>query len=250
MNLSKLFFTTAFLFALFTCQAQRLSLGGKIAFNNTAVYNKNIFDQVEYVKSHANSFGAQINLMFTNKWGITTDIILANQNQKYTLIDGTNTFNGESKFTYLDIPFLLKRKNKIGLHFEVGPMISRLLSVKETVLNSTGSLNYTDKDFKNDFNSIGLSAVGGLGWDIKLSKRLMINIEGRLGYMFSDVTNDYSNLSKEELLIKLLKEEISLNTYASNINENGAVSYAKSTRIFNGFNVGLHWIIVPMKIIK
>ncbi len=250
MRLQNLVFTIAFLLLFFSSNAQRLSIGGKLAFNNTAVYNKNIFDQVDYVKSHANSFGAQINLMFTNKWGITTDIILANQNQKYTLINDTNTFNGESKFTYLDIPFLLKRKNKIGLHFEVGPMISRLLSAKETVLNSNGSFNYTDKDFKNDFNNFGLSAVGGFGWDIKLSKTLMINIEGRLGYMFTDLTTDYSNLSKEELLIKFLKEEISLNTYSSNINENGAVSYAKSTRIFNGVNVGLHWVIVPMNIIK
>ena len=129
-------------------------------------------------------------------------------------------------------------------------MLSFLMSAKETVFNSDGSLNYTDKDFKDDFNNFGVSLVGGLGWDIKLSKRLMINIEGRVGYMFTDVTTDYSNLSKEELLIKLLKEEISLNTYSSNINENGDVSYAKSTRIFTGVNVGLNWILVPMNIIK
>ena len=235
----------AFLFAIFTCQAQRLSLGGKLAFNNTAVYNKNIFDQVDYVKSNGYSYGAQLNLMFTKKWGITTDILLANQNQKYTLVDATNTFNGESKFTYLDVPVLLKRKNRIGIYTEFGPMISFLMSANETVFNSDGSLNYTEKDFKSDFNNFGVSGVGGLGWDIKLSKQLMINIEGRVGYMFTDVTTDYSNLSKEELLIKLLTEEISLNTYSSNINENGDVSYAKSTRIFTGVNVGLHWVIVP-----
>ena len=73
----------------------------------------------------------------------------------------------------------------------------------------------------------------------------MISIEGRAGYMFTDVTTDYSNLSKEDLLIKLLTEQISLNTYSSNINENGDVSYAKSSRIFTGVNVGLHWVIVP-----
>jgi hypothetical protein len=245
MNSTKLFFTVAFLFALFTCQAQRLSIGAKLAYNNTALYNKNIFDQVDYVKTHANSFGAQLNLMFTKKWGITADLLLANQNQKYTLVDATNTFNGEAKFTYLDIPFLLKRKNRIGLHFEVGPMISQLLSAKETVLNSDGSLNYSDKDFKKDFNDFGISAVGGLGWDIKISRKIMISIEGRAGYMFTDVTTDYSNLSKEDLLIKLLTEQISLNTYSSNINENGDVSYAKSSRIFTGVNVGLHWVIVP-----
>ena len=109
---------------------------------------------------------------------------------------------------------------------------------------------YTEKDFKNDFNNFGLSAVGGLGWDIKLSKRLMINIEGRFGYMFSDVTTNYSNLSKEELFLKFLKEEISLNTFYSNIDGNGNLNYAKSTRIFTGVNVGLNWILVPMNIIK
>ncbi len=245
MNSTKLLFTAAFLFALFTCQAQRVSLGGKLAFNNTAVYNKNIYDQVDYVKSNGYSYGAQLNLMFTKKWGITTDILLANQNQKYTLVDATNTFNGETKFTYLDIPVLLKRKNRIGIYTEVGPMISILTSANETVFNSDGSLNYNDKNFKNDFNNFGLSAVGGLGWDIKLSKRLMINIEGRLGYMFSDVTTDYSNLSKEELFLKFLKEEISLNTFYSNIDGNGNLNYAKSTRIFTGVNVGLNWVIVP-----
>lgn len=245
MNSTKLLFTATFLFALFTCQAQRVSLGGKLAFNNTAVYNKNIYDQVDYVKSNGYSYGAQLNLMFTKKWGITTDILLANQNQKYTLVDATNTFNGETKFTYLDIPVLLKRKNRIGIYTEVGPMISILTSANETVFNSDGSLNYNDKNFKNDFNNFGLSAVGGLGWDIKLSKRLMINIEGRLGYMFSDVTTDYSNLSKEELFLKFLKEEISLNTFYSNIDGNGNLNYAKSTRIFTGVNVGLNWVIVP-----
>jgi hypothetical protein len=78
----------------------------------------------------------------------------------------------------------------------------------------------------------------------------MINIEGRVGYMFTDVTSDYSDLSKEELLLKLLTEQISLNTYSSNINENGDVSYAKSTRIFTGVNVGINWILIPMNIIK
>jgi hypothetical protein len=242
------------LFALLICvlnsQAQRISLGGKLAFNNTAVYNKNIYDQIDYVKSNGYSYGAQLNLMFTKKWGITTDILLANQNQKYTLVDATNTFNGESKFTYLDIPVLLKRKNRIGIYTEVGPMVSILTAANETVFNSDGSLNYTDKDFKNDFNNFGLSAVGGLGWDIKLSKRLMINIEGRFGYMFSDVTTNYSNLSKEELFLKFLKEEISLNTFYSNIDGNGNLNYAKSTRIFTGVNVGLNWILVPMNIIK
>jgi hypothetical protein len=68
--------------------------------------------------------------------------------------------------------------------------------------------------------------------------------------MFTDVTTDYSNLSKEELLIKFLKEEISLNTYYSNIDENGNINYAKSNRIFTGVNVGLNWILVPMNIIK
>jgi hypothetical protein len=250
MRLLNLIFTIAFSLLFFSSNAQRLSLGGKLAFNNTAVYNKNIFDQVDYVRTGANSYGAQLNVMFTRKWGVTSDILLANQNQKYTLVDATNTFNGESKFTYLDVPVLLKRKNRIGLYTEFGPMLSFLMSAKETVFNSDGSLNYTDKDFKDDFNNFGVSLVGGLGWDIKLSKRLMINIEGRVGYMLTDVTTDYSNLSKEELLIKLLKEEISLNTYSSNINENGDVSYAKSTRIFTGVNVGLNWILVPMNIIK
>lgn len=245
MKTTKLFFTAAFLFALFNCQAQRLSLGGKLAFNNTAVYNKNIFDQVDYVKSHANSFGVQLNLMFTKKYGITTDILLANQNQKYTWVDVSNTFNGESKFTYLDVPVLIKRKNKIGLYFEAGPMVSFLMSANESVFNSDGSFNYSEKDFKNDFNQFGVSAVSGLGWDIKLSKRLMINLEGRIGYMFTDVTTDYSGITKEELLLKFLKEEISLNTYYSNIDENGELNYAKSTRIFTGVNVGLHWVIVP-----
>jgi hypothetical protein len=245
MNSTKLLFTAAFLFAIFTCQAQRLSLGGKLAFNNTAVYNKNIFDQVDYVKSNGYSYGAQLNLMFTKKWGITTDILLASQNQKYTLVDVTNTFNGESKFTYLDLPVLLKRKNRIGLYAEFGPMLSFLMSANETVFNSDGSLNYTEKDFKSDFNNFGVSGVGGLGWDFKLSQKLMISIEGRVGYMFTDITTDYSNLTKEELLLKFLKEEISLNTLYSNIDENGNLNYAKSTRIFTGVNVGLHWVIVP-----
>ena len=242
MRLRNLLFTVALLLLFFSSNAQRLSLGGKIAFNNTAVYNKNIFDQVDYVKTGANSYGAQVNVMFTRKWGITSDILLANQNQKYTLVDATNTFNGEAEFTYLDIPFLLKRKNRIGLHFEVGPMISRLLSAKETVLNSDGSLNYSDKDFKKDFNDFGISAVGGLGWDIKISRKIMISIEGRAGYMFSDVTKQYSDA---DLLDLFTKGQISLNTLYSHIDENGNINYEKSSRIFTGVNVGLHWVIVP-----
>jgi hypothetical protein len=82
MRLRNLLFTVALLLLFFSSNAQRLSLGGKIAFNNTAVYNKNIFDQVDYVKTGANSYGAQVNVMFTRKWGITSDILLANNNLK------------------------------------------------------------------------------------------------------------------------------------------------------------------------
>jgi len=242
MRHSKLIFTLSFLLLFFSSHAQRLSLGGKLAFNNTAVYNDNIYHQVDYVKSHANSFGAQLNIMFTKKWGVTSDLLLANQNQKYTLVDATNTFNGEMKFTYVDVPFLLKRKNRIGLYFEMGPMFSRLISAKETVLNSDGSLNYSDKNVLKDFNDFGISAVGGLGWDIKISRKLMISLEGRAGYMFSDVTKQYSNA---DLLDLFTKGQISLNTLYSHIDQNGNINYEKSTRIFTGVNVGLHWVIVP-----
>ncbi|MFM7015148.1 MAG: porin family protein [Bacteroidota bacterium] len=226
-----------------TSYSQRLSLGAKAAFNNTAVYNDNLYNQVSYVKTHANSFGAQINLMFTKKWGMTTDILLSGQNQKYTLVDSSNTLNGESKFTYLDIPVLIKRKNKIGLYFEFGPMFSYLLTAKETVLNSNGTLNYSNKDFKNDFSTYGLSGVVGIGWDVKLSKRMMINIEGRGGYMFTDVTKHYPDA---EVVPMFNSGQISLNSLLSHIDQSGSINYARSTRIFTGINVGLHWVIVPM----
>ena len=70
----------------------------------------------------------------------------------------------------------------------------------------------------------------------------MLSLEGRMGYMFTDVTKQYPD---DELLQLFTTGQISLNTLYSHIDPDGNINYEKSTRIFTGVNVGLHWVIVP-----
>lgn len=220
-------------------------LGVKGSFNSTWLFNKNVSDQnarLDYASTFGTAFGAQAIYMFAETYGMSAELSFASHRQKYDGYEGNedNTFTNEIKLNYLDIPILFRVSSPKGPYFEIGPQFSLLMGAKETfeLDNDPSDLSYSNKDFKDNFNSFGMGAVLGFGVDIKLSEELALNTGLRFGYMFSDATTEYS---QEEALEAIGNEELSNVALYSHRNDEGGFDYQKSNRVFGGLQIGLQY---------
>lgn len=233
-------------------QAQEGSrLGIKGAFNATWLFNKNVSDKnasLDYASSFGPSFGLQFISMFSEKYGISGEILFSSHNQKYDGDLGNNvTYTNEVNLTYIDIPLLFRVATASGPYFEIGPQLSLLSGAKETFDISPGSIgDYSDKDFKDDFNSFGISGVLGFGIDISLTDQWILSPGLRFAYMFTDATTEYS---ENELNALNDAEKLSLNALANHTEGSGNLidpdnkfGYAKSNRATGGLHISLSYL--------
>jgi ABC-type transport system substrate-binding protein len=148
--------------------------------------------------------------------------------------------------SYLDIPVLFRVSSPKGPYFEIGPQASILLGAKESyssLSNSVANPNYSDKDFKDDFNGFGLSGILGFGVDIKISEKINLNTGLRFGYTFTDATSEYSPSEGTALLLKNeLSQNAVLNHTGKDDGKGGNIfDYQKSNRVWGGLNIGLQY---------
>jgi hypothetical protein len=201
--------------------------------------------ELDYAPTTGGSFGASFNYRLAEKSSIDVNILISGQNQKYDLKFGPEATalpaTVETNLKYIDIPVLFKLGNGNGAYFEVGPQLSFLSSAKESfnssavITDNNGNTisNYSDKNFKNDFNGFGLSGVIGFGADFELNDQIGLTAGIRLGYMFTDATVEYS---EDELLSN---ENISNNAVLNHYNKDNVFEYQKSMRAWAGLNIGL-----------
>lgn len=243
--MKKLILVAALAAITFGAQAQgEMTIGLKGAFNYTGLFNNNVSDQgfeLNYAPTTGGSFGASFNYRLAEKYSLDVNLLISGHNEKYDINNGTEAkpdpATVEDKLKYIDIPVLFKMGTGNGAYFEVGPQFSFLSSAKETFSYPAASaLNYTNKDFKNDFKGFGLSGVIGFGGDFELNDQLGLTAGIRLGYMFTDATVEYTEAEATKLL---LDDNISYNALFNHTNKKGDFDYQKTMRAWAGLNIGL-----------
>jgi hypothetical protein len=233
-------------------QAQEGSrLGVKGAFNATWLFNKNVSDKnasLDYASSFGSSFGLQFISMLSDQFGVSAEVLVSSHNQKYDgEFDDSSSFTNEVNLTYIDIPLLFRVASEKGPYFEIGPQLSLLSGAKETIDFTPGTIgDYSDKDFKDDFNSFGISGVLGFGIDISLTEKLILSPGLRFAYMFTDATTEYSAAEYNKLSDE---EKLSANAAANHIEGSGNLfdpnnkfNYAKTNRATGGLHVSLSYL--------
>lgn len=243
--MKKLLLTVVAACSLMTVQAQEgVRLGVKGSFNSTWLFNKNVSDQndkLDYASSFGTSFGAQAIFMFTETYGMSAEMIFSKHVQKYDgyVFTDTKPFTNELSLNYLDIPVLFRVSSAKGPFFEIGPQVSLLTGAKETYSGQeSGANNYSDKDFKSNFNGFGVAGVLGFGIDIKLNDAFALTTGFRFGYQFTDATEEFTSA---ELIEKGANDELSNVSGWAHTNDKGSFEYMKSNRAFGGFVLGLQY---------
>jgi len=247
--MKKILLLMAIVAGLSTAHAQEgIRLGAKGSFYSNWLFNKNVSDQnasLDYASSFGPSFGVQAIFMFKETYGLSAEIIYANQKQKYDGYSGSenNTFTNELSLGYLDIPVLFRVSSTKGPYFEIGPQFSLLMGAKETFefdKSPSSLLNYSDKDVKDDFAGFGVAGILGFGIDIKLTDMINLTTGLRFGYMFTDATTEYS-LSEATNLIG--QGKLSAVAAWSHLNDKDDFDYQKSSRAFGGLQIGIQFML-------
>ncbi len=184
----KTLITTLLLVYSFASMAQTFELGLKAGVSSTnyaALSRNDILDvsqPLSFDPSNSIHFGVYSTITL-GKWSIQPEVLYVPR--KTTLNYFNRSVEQERKF--LDIPVLLKKQLFGGFNFQIGPQVGLLLSA-----------DLEDVDITDDFNSIDLSGVAGLGWDspvgLKASLRFIyslgdINSNPSLGNVYGDLRN-------------------------------------------------------------
>jgi hypothetical protein len=115
------------------------------------------------------------------------ELVFLNKGAKFSLIDGTSTNSGSVRLDYVEVPLLLRydfARSFVGPHLYAGPSIGFNVGCAVNYASgpSSGSRDCTNNDFKPksldygliggggvDFNLGGISATGGLRYEIGLA---------------------------------------------------------------------------------
>lgn len=242
--MKKLCFILVAISASFVVNAQEgIRLGVKGSYSSTWLFNKNVSDQnasLDYASTFSGGFGAQAIFMFSETYGMSAEVNLNNQHQKYDGYANGNAndkFTNEIKLSYIDIPVMFRVSSPRGPFFELGPQFCLLTGAKETFDYSPNSAaSYTDKDFKDDFKGFGVAAVLGFGIDIKLAEMLNLTTGFRFGYMFSDATTEYTLAEATALNAN---DKLSNVSAFSHSDDKGNFKYQPTSRAYGGLQLGL-----------
>jgi hypothetical protein len=231
--------------------AKGVNLGLTGGLNSTWLFNKNVTDagdHLDYFSTFGGNVGLNIFLVFNEKSAISLGLLYAGHNQKYqgtlsnTLGDEVFSYENFIRLKYLDIPLLYRMQSPKGPYLEIGPQFSILLSAKED-FSSTPLIffpNYSDKNFKNNFNSVGVGAILGFGVDFDAADNIIITAGMRFGYSFTDATEEFSI---SEINMLLIQDQLSYTSIISHLNNDGKFSYEPTKRALGGLVVGLAYKI-------
>ncbi|MEO5569514.1 MAG: porin family protein [Bacteroidia bacterium] len=219
-------------------QSFNIGLGGGIY--STWLVNKNVSDQgddLDFAVTFGGQIGPNMNYYFNDKIGLSLGLLFTGHNQKYTGdLSPTESFEAKTKLRYLDIPFLVRfGGGGKGAYFEFGPQMSILLSASEdlesTPANSYLFLDHEGKDVKKNFSSSGFAAMMGFGVDIDASEQITVTTGLRLGYGFTDATQEYTQPEAE---ILYFADQLALSSYYAHIDDDSNFKYKSTNRAFGG----------------
>jgi Outer membrane protein beta-barrel domain len=175
--------------------AQGFHIGARGAFNSTWLFNKDVSDagdELDYKSAFGPQFGLSFAYMFSDKAGVSVDVLLGSVNQKYTnrIIVGNTTldkFESETQVSTIDIPVLFRLLMGEDAYLEVGPQFSL---INEVNFESPGGSNKIDDEF---VAGSYISAVLGFGYDIALTDNLILTPGLRFAWGLGDVFEEPAN---------------------------------------------------------
>ena len=241
--MKKIFLAVCLSLAVIAASAQDFRIGLKGTFNSTWLFNNNISDQgniADYASTFGTSFGISSVLYFTENIGVAMDILYASNNQKLEGEIGPGlTYESVANVKYIDIPLLLRISSEGGPYVEFGPQFSFLAGATEdfTTSPSSPTVEYTDKDFKDDFSGFGLAVVLGFGVDIQANDNWFINIGLRFGYGMTDATTEFTEAQVDA--DDAAGKHHSVYSGWAHTDATPDFNYQKTNRAFGGFTLGV-----------
>jgi len=164
-----------------TMMAQGPYAGVIIRPQSAWIINNDDFDSGDYDLDipFAMAFGVQGGYMFSEAFGLVTQIIFSPQGQAYILADSEEKVSIENK--YVNVPILARLRGggeKAGFVLHFGPQIGFLTS-SNVVFDTSTEFN---EDWSDYYKNTVFSLVLGLGANIMLTEYLsldlMVNIDG------------------------------------------------------------------------
>jgi hypothetical protein len=187
--MKKAILTSITLLVAIMAQAQaKLEIGLKGGVNMANVSGKDFKDTEGITSYHAGAYG----LIKVSKIGIQPEFLLSKR--------GYEDDNGTTKFTYIDIPVMLKYYIAAGFNVQMGPQFSTLLKAKDFDGNS----------IRSDLKESEVGAAIGAGIDLPAG----LHISARYVLGLTDISdmsggsklkNNYFQFSLGYSLLKLGK---------------------------------------------
>lgn len=186
-------------------QAQKgFEIGPAIQFQSTWMTNKFDYDlgpELDVKPTYGMAYGGIVSYGFSNRHGIRTGVMLSQLGQKYTTAAEFKELPSTAYATsadYLLIPLMYRYNSDLGKSntafvLQVGPQFGMLQSVKAQYLvrnfvDSTASvMAVPDDSVKQRYNSMDISAVIGVGLNVRFSKMLHMNAMLNLSYSLQSI---------------------------------------------------------------
>ncbi|MES1160455.1 MAG: porin family protein [Bacteroidota bacterium] len=120
--------------------------------------------------------GAFVYIPFAKKWGLQPELVFSAQGATGKPVQNylVSITEEDYRFSYLNIPILVKYKLPVGFFAETGPQVGLLVHAKvgETMVGSTGTVNYSVKNMlkSTDFSwtlGAGYCSPFNVGFDIR-----------------------------------------------------------------------------------
>lgn len=187
-------FSTLLLISLMASEVQALvtfGIKGGLNYSNLSFSPPaDFFTDQTYLKNLSGGFFLTINI---GPIGFQPEVLYSRRGFEFKGTDPVSStlYKGQILLDYIEIP-LLVRLNIIPLgpikaYVFGGPSYGYLQKAK---LKKTGSNYQTTEDIKSDFKSSSLSAVGGLGFDIKIPMLFKVTLDARYNYGLSNIISN------------------------------------------------------------
>jgi hypothetical protein len=163
-----------------------MDAGVKLGWGLTGMLNSNLFDDKNYEHhlTTGTSVGGKIGLFIGLYNGVTFDLMLSDNNQKFDFNDaqGVNRIH-TIEWKNLDLA-VLYRMQKDGVYLEIGPQFSFVNKVNQT--NPLDPLDDVTKFYSKHY----ISGVFGIGGYLFNYENFTTMLGLRMGYGLTDMIND------------------------------------------------------------
>jgi len=190
------------LFSIHSFAQKGFEVGVAGQFQNTWIFNDNDLStgpKLDYKETFGRAFGLQLGFGFNDRHGIRVGVFQSTQGQNYITSEDFIELPKAKYFvkqSYLNIPVLYRyvadlKKHNSAFVLHIGPQFGLLQKSTSTAVQSkspfTNAMISPEFDSKENYNSMDISAVLGVGTIFRLNKSFHINTMINLAYSVVDI---------------------------------------------------------------